>query len=651
MSEYKDIFLSELEENIQLLNTSLIGIEKDNKDSALLKDLARAAHTIKGMAGTMGFDQLTKLTHEMENHLMGSRSITKAMIQTLFKSADRLQEFYDAVNTDKDPEKINVSDLVKQLKSGGDPSVVRKTEKKPTTVTKAVSTRPTDDIGIKVGTTYKLVMKFRKNARLIGTRGFQALRIIDSIAQINSSDPAVEILDDGKLVGDINMELISYETEIDMRQALGAVEDVDELTITRLMDDSAALVQPTGLGPRRTLQSVRVNLERLDSVIDLLGELVITRGRFQSLIQKLTPEMTEQLQIFDNTITTIQDTVMGFRMVSISNILDTYPRAVRDIAHSRGMEIELILQGTHIQIDRSVIDQVNEALLHILRNAAIHGIENTADRTKAGKSAEGRIRVAARRERGEVIIEVEDDGRGLDIAAIKKKAIEMDIIKSSTLMTRSQLAAIIFSPGFSTASEVTEVAGRGIGMDIVKATLDEIGGSIEIRTIDGQGTKFIIRVQQTLAIIEGLIVQVGKTDFAIPLLNVEKIFSINDPAVEKQGENLVLNWEGHNVRIINLKEVMGSFVIDNVEASDGNGNSGNKVNGGRQLKTREKVILWERAGKRVGLLVTNVVTQREIVTKQLDSVYREVEGFLGATILGYDQVALIIDPDTIEKIN
>ncbi|OLS27153.1 MAG: Chemotaxis protein CheA [Candidatus Heimdallarchaeota archaeon LC_2] len=640
MSEYLDIFLAELEENIQLLNSSLIDVEKDASKESTRKDLIRAVHTIKGMAATMGFDNVTKLTHEVENHLMSLTSVSKSLIQTLYKVADRLEQFRSKVVAKTKPESLSVDDLVNELKSGAPAAAAR---------IAAATKEPSEDI--RVGITYKIEIKFVKQARLLGARGFQILRVIDSISQINTSDPSASVLEEGKLLGDIEMEIISYESEIELRAALSGVEDVQEITISRLIDKAPVTELPVdGVRLKRSIQSVRVNLDRLDSVIDLLGELVITRGRFQSLVDSVTPEISEQFQIFDDTINTIQDTVMGLRMVPLNQILETYPRTVRDIAHKRNMEIDLLLQGTHIQIDRSVIDQVNEALLHLIRNAAIHGIEDKNNR--GSKSKKGTIRLAARRERGEVVFEIEDDGQGLNLERIKTRAVELGLITSEQELTRRQLALMIFQSGFSTADEITDIAGRGVGMDIVKSVIDEINGSIEIRTKRGQGTKFIIRVPQTLAIIDGLIVKVKDTDFAIPLLNIEKIFSIHDPAIEYRDKIPYLNFEGNNIRIIDLAaHLRVPDFITPISSSNGNGDStGDNKKHSRKMKSREKVILWERAGRRIGIKVTRVVENKEIVTKQLDKVYSHLKGFLGATILGYDQVALIIDPDTLEDL-
>ncbi len=638
MSEYLDLFIAELEENITLLNSSLIEVEKDSSKDSTRKDLIRAAHTIKGMAATMGFDNISKLTHEVENHLMSLTSVSKSLIQTLYKVADRLEQFRGKVVAKTKPEALSVDDLISELKTGAPAAAARVT---------AASRVPTEEL--RAGITYKLEVKFNKQTRLLGARGFQILRVVDSISQINSSDPPIDVLEDGKLLGDIEMEIISYESEIELRAALSGVEDIQEILISRLIDKAPVTPLPSdGVRLKRSIQSVRVNLDRLDSVIDLLGELVITRGRFQSLVQSVTPEISEQFQIFDDTINTIQDTVMGLRMVPLNQILETYPRTVRDIAHKRNMEIDLLLQGTNIQIDRSVIDQVNEALLHLIRNAAIHGIE---DKNKRGsKSKKGTIRLAARRERGEVVIEIEDDGDGLNLDRIKAKAVELNLIGPEEELTRRQVALLIFQPGFSTAQEVTDIAGRGVGMEIVKSVIDEINGNIEIRTKRGKGTIFIIRVPQTLAIIDGLIVKVNDTNFAIPLLNIEKIFSIHDPVVEYRGKIPYLNYEGNNIRVIDLVDhlrVTNLLETSGPSNGDDNGDSARK---GRKTKSREKVILWERAGRRVGLLVTSVIENREIVTKQLDRVYSHLKGFLGATILGYDQVALIIDPDTLEDL-
>lgn len=620
MSEYKEIFLSELDENISLLNTTLIEVEKDPNSSTLIQDLARAAHTVKGMAATMGYDALTKLTHELENHLMSLNNISPDLIQTLFKAADKMQEFYDKVKADVDISNVEIDSVLNALRGG----------------------LPSTSEEIKLGQKYKLIIKFSPGTRLLGARGYQAYRAIEALAEITTSEPPVDVLVEGNLLGDIEMELISYESEYSFREVLSSVGDIKEVVISKLLDDTTTRVATpkdrrlAAKTSAKAIQSVRVNLDKLDNVVDLLGELVITRGRFQSLVSTISPEISEQFQIFDNTISNIQDTVMGLRMVNLSRIFDTFPRAVRDIAHSRNMEIDLLLQGTHIQIDRSVVDQISEALLHLLRNAAIHGIEDPDVRKRNGKPAKGTIRLGARRERGEVVIEVEDDGAGINIDNIRAKAISEGLISPEDPLTRAQVASLIFRPGFSTASEVTDIAGRGVGMDIVKSTIEEVSGNIQIRTKKGVGTKFIIRVPQTLAIIDALIVTIGNQLFAVPLLNVEKIFSMKDPSVGTHEGKHYINWEGHNVRIVNMKDSLSKEGIKLKEEGE------EKI----MKRSREKIILWERAGKRIGLQVTNILEQREIVTKQLDEVYSiRSKGFSGATILGYDEVALIIDPD------
>ncbi len=625
LSEYKDIFLAELSENISLLNTTLLEVEKNPSSTNLIQDLVRAAHTVKGMAATMGYDTLTKLTHEIESYLLTLSTISKPLIQTLFKAADKMQEFHDAVEADRDITRIEINSVINAMKSKG----------------------MLDD-DVKIGQKYKLQIKFNKNTRLLGARGFQAYRVIESMCEILVSDPPIDVLQDGNLLGDIEMEILTYEADSAIKREITAVGDVDNVIMSALHDETAptkTVTTPKRRGRAKTstraIQSVRVNLDKLDIVVDLLGELVITRGRFQSLVDSMSPEISEQFQIFDNTISTIQDTVMSLRMVNLSRIFDTFPRTIRDIAHSRNMEIELLLQGTHIQIDRSVVDQISEALLHLLRNAAIHGIEDTNVRKRSGKPATGTIRLAARRERGEIIFEVEDDGAGLNIDNIRAKAIKEGLISPDTPLTRAQIASLIFHSGLSTAQELTDVAGRGVGMNIVKATIEEISGSIQIRTKSGVGTKFIIRVPQTLAIIDALIVSIGKQLFAIPLLNVEKIFSGKDPSIEVHDNQNYLNWQGLNVRIVDLKEILkkDGMVIEEEDSDNTDRRRMSK-------RSREKIILWERGGNRIALKVSSILEQREIVTKQLDEVYSDrAKGFSGATILGYDQVALIIDPD------
>lgn len=628
-SEYKDIFLSEMEEVIYLMNSTLIEVEKNPTEQSHQQEVIRAAHTIKGAAATMGYTKLTTFTHGIEDYLGKLDKISPGLIQTLFKATDLLQKYYDVIKADGDPESIDPTSILRELTAGG------------------LEVR--EDLMVSTGTTYNLEIKFDPSARLIGARGFQIYRVIDGMCKINTSDPPIQVLEDGKLLGDINMEVLSYESELELRNAILSVGDVKSVSVSRLMDEGAdikpAARRVTTRESTQSIQSVRVNLDKLDKVVDLLGELVITKGRFQSLVPALSTEILEQFQLFDNTINTIQDTVMGLRMVPLSRIFETYPRTVRDIAHSRSIEIELLLQGSHHQIDRSVVDQVNEALLHLIRNAAIHGIEEKNIRKSAGKPSKGTIRLAARRERGEIVFEVEDDGGGIDVDKIRARAIASNLISADTPFTRSQVASLIFHPGFSTAETLTDVAGRGVGMGIVKQTIDEISGNIVIRTKKGVGTRFIIRVPQTLAIVDALIVETQGQLFSIPLLNIEKVFSVNDPSVIDMEDGKYLYWEGYNVRIVDLgKIIMGAPKLNEVKEEEAPTRK-------RRMKiiSRAKVILWERAGRRIGILVDNVIEQREIVTKQLDEVYSGiVKGFSGATILGYDMVALIVDPDQIE---
>ncbi len=628
--EYLDLFISELDENVKILNDSLLLLEKNRKNLDALAEVMRAAHTVKGMAGTMGYDSLSKLTHATESkiiELQKSGVVTSELIQVLYQVADRMGRFAQSLEAGEDINKIPVDDLIGFLNKY-DPQSAELSD-----VESAIS----EEDEIKLGTKYSVKVIFEKNTALRGARGFQLLQALDRIAMIEDSSPPRNVIEEGKLVDDPTFTIVTNEDENQIRNTIASVSDIAKIEISRLVEEAVSSIPIVSV--QRGIQSVRVNLNQLDSVVDLLGELVLARNRLAlALSDVLTPSAVEQLNIFESTITAIQDRLMRMRMVNLSRIFDTYPRTVRDIAAQRNMEIELLLQGTHLELDRSVIDQVNEALLHLIRNAAIHGIEDKNTRKKMGKPEKGTIRVSAVQDRGEVVFNVEDDGSGLDLEAIKKKGIEKGLLKPSKTFHRKQLAALIFHPGFSTAGEVTTAAGRGVGMDIVKRTIEEINGSIEIRTKKGKGTLFIIRVPQTLAIIQALIIRVKEYLFAIPMLNIEKIFSINDEEVKMREGRYYLELGEHVIPVIDLEENIDFPAQMKIDLL------------GTRRRIREgkpKVILWEKGGSRVCLKVSDVMEQREIVTKALDSIAQQYRGFSGATILDEDKVVLILDPATI----
>ncbi len=628
--EYLDLFISELDENVKTLNDSLLLLEKNRKNLDALAEVMRAAHTVKGMAGTMGYDSLSKLTHATESKIIEiqkSGNVTSELIQVLYQVADRMGRFAQTLEAGEDINKIPVDDLIGFLNKY-DPQSAELSD-----VESAIS----EEDEIKLGTKYSVKVIFEKNTALRGARGFQLLQALDRIAMIEDSSPPRNIIEEGKLVDDPTFTIVTNEDENQIRNTIASVSDIAKIEISRLVEEAVSSIPIVSV--QRGIQSVRVNLNQLDSVVDLLGELVLARNRLTlALSDVLTPSAVEQLNIFESTITAIQDRLMKMRMVNLSRIFDTYPRTVRDIAAQRNMEIELLLQGTHLELDRSVIDQVNEALLHLIRNAAIHGIEDKNTRKKMGKPEKGTIRVSAVQDRGEVVFNVEDDGSGLDLEAIKKKGIEKGLLKPSNTFHRKQLAALIFHPGFSTAGEVTTAAGRGVGMDIVKRTIEEINGSIEIRTKKGKGTLFIIRVPQTLAIIQALIIRVKEYLFAIPMLNIEKIFSINDDEVKMREGRYYLELGEYVIPVVDLEENIDFPAQMKIDLL------------GTRRRIREgkpKVILWEKGGSRVCLKVSDVMEQREIVTKALDSIAQQYRGFSGATILDEDKVVLILDPATI----
>ena len=618
-SEYLDLFISELEENIKILNEQVLKLESDNSDENSLNEIMRATHTVKGMAQTMGYENIAQLAHTTETcvtEIIEKGNLDLNLVENLFHVADRFSQFSSKLQKKEDITHVLVNDLTDLL---GSHQYKERGEE--------------DDL--RVSTNFKISVIFSSTTKLRGVRGYQILRELEKIATIEQSTPNITIIEEGELNQNPEFEIVTNEDEQKLHKVLGGISDISSVEITSLLEKTTDLSKSDGA--KHAIQSVRVNLTEVDVVLDLLGELILAKNRMElNLSELVSPKIVDEFHEFEQIIKQIQNNLTKMRMVSLSRIFETYPRTIRDITKERKIEAEILLQGTHIELDRSVIDQVNEALLHLIRNSATHGIELPETRKSQSKKAKGRIIVSAVQERGEVVFKVSDDGAGLDFKKIRKKAIKQGIISKTTVLSEEKLAPLIFEPNFSTAN-LTMGAGRGIGLDIVKSTIEEVGGTIQVESSAREGTTFMFRVPQTVAIIQALVVRIHDYLFALPMLNIEKIFSINDPAISFRENNFIVATDKMVIEVTDLEERLSipdhfkSYYI------------------GRKFKEegKKKIIIWRKGEKKVAMKVTEIYEQREIVTKELDTWVQNYPGLSGATILDEDQVVLIIDPATI----
>lgn len=527
LAKFKDIFISEAQDYLQALNQGLLALEKKPDDHEPLNAMFRSAHTLKSMAGTMGFEKIVQLAQAMETLLdklsKGQLAVTNGIIDVLFSCFDNLGILLEDITVGRD--------------SGLD---------------------------------------------------------------------------------------IAVPLELITGQAKSSVADKPERTEDKVIN------QDSKLEIKRRNTRVKVNIEQLDNLMNLVSELVINKARIIELVSREnSPQTDEILRQFDRITLNLQEEVLKTRMIPISHIFDRYSRMVRDLARNEGKEINFVVSGSEIEVDRVLLEEINDPLVHLLRNAVDHGIELPEQRVKSGKPPLGLIKLEARRERGYVHIEVSDDGKGLDRDKICQKAMEESLIteEQSSHLSQKQILELICFPGFTTSNKVTDVSGRGVGMDVVKTKMEAFGGRLEVYSRNNQGATFSLELPLTLAIIQALIVKVREETYALPLINVSEIVGINEEDIKTIGGKEVIKLRNQILPLIKIAE---AFQLDKKELKAG---SRKTVN----------VVVVETVGQKVGLVIDTLIGRKEIVIKTLPSFLRGVKGVSGVTILGDGRVVPIVD--------
>ncbi|MDD5260008.1 MAG: chemotaxis protein CheA [bacterium] len=531
MSRYKDMFISEATEYLQNLNKSLLALEKNPDNLELLNEIFRLAHTMKGMAATMGYQKITTVAHQMEDVLDRLRKqelkVTPEIIETLFKSLDVLEPLLQEVASGED-KKVDITEIIVKL---------------------------------------KMIMEQKKP---------------------DAGEPA--------------------------KEAEPGTAESEKKTVNSEKEK------------KRAQTSVRINIEHLDNLMNLVGELVINKARlFQIGTNYKLGELNETLTQLDRITGSLQEEVLKTRMIPVSHIFDRYPRVVRDLAKLKNKEINFEIEGSEIELDRMIVDEINDPLIHLIRNSVDHGIETPQERVKKGKSEAGYVKLSARREKGYVRIELTDDGKGMDPNEIAQKAIEKGMVAKEklALMTEQEMLMLICEPGFSTASEISDISGRGVGMDVVKTKIEAFNGSVTIETKKGKGSTFIIKLPLTLAIIQSLMVKVADEVYAIPLSNITEINSFAPDLIRTIEKKEVVKIREEILPLVSLREV---FNLPK-----------------REYGEEIYVVTVEVGEKRMGLVVDSLYSREEIVIKTLSGILKRTKGISGATILGDGRVVLIVD--------
>lgn len=676
--KYRDLFFEETDEYLQSLNEHLLILERDTDSPGIIDEIFRSAHTLKGMAATMGYTTMTELTHNMENVLelfkTGKLKVSSDAVSVIFKCLDMLQEIVEDLRAEHYPD-YDISELLSALSAlaSGD---VEKEEIEEIIPEAAGESMTHDQIGdVDAGVFrqafekgfhgYSILVKVMESCMLKGARAYLVVNKLEQQGEIIQTNPGVEELEEGDFERVFKLLYVSTHEEAHVKEQVENVAEIEEVIVKEIKEEdlkdvfsvhheeSAGRVSPVEEAvkaqaplkkepkkpkeapkpkdtqkakgeekhvPVHANQSIRVDLSRLDNFMNLVSELVIYRTRLEELsTQYKATEINEPLEQVARITSDLQDLVLKIRMQPVNVVFNRFPRMIRDLTQELNKDMDLIIEGEETELDRTVVSELGEPLVHLIRNAADHGIEPADERVAKGKNPKGTIHLIAYQEGNKVVIKVSDDGKGIDPERIRESAIRKGIPTEG--LTKLELMNLIFNPGFSTNREVTNISGRGVGMDVVRSKITALGGSIDVTSEIDRGTNFVIKLPLTLSIIQALMVHVGEETFALPLGLIEKVV--------KAMEGDIKDSHGGEVYIYREKVIPIVRINDKLSLkSDAN---------------NQHIILVNIGGHQYGLVVDDLIGQQEIVIKKLSGALSKMNEYLGAAILGNGDITLILD--------
>lgn len=690
VSQYLEIFIDETKEHLQNLNEQLLIIEKEPDNTDTINEIFRAAHSLKGMAGTMGYKRMQKLTHQMENVFSeirnGKMKVDANLVDILFQCLDALEEYLDNIQEAADEGTNDNEPILKELDAilnGESAKQVEEESKKEENADKPKdgdgdirkykefvysdfeihAVQEAFDKGLKV---YAITVQVDETCLLKAARAFLVFKSLESVGEIIKSQPSVQDIEDEKFDQMFSICIISdnpldkvigvIKNVSEIKEAVGEeiskIEDIkpkEEKEVKEEKEEKKAETaasdakKPEAKKPAAKTKaggkpvvnrSVRVDIEKLDVLMNLVSELIIAKNGLISTSSDGTgnnsQSFNEQIEYLERVTTNLHESVMKVRMMPIETVTQKFPRMIRDLSKKLDKKMELVLTGEDTELDRTVIDEIGDPLMHLLRNSADHGLESAEVRAQRGKPEVGTVKLDAYQDGNNVIIEVSDDGNGIDVEAVRNKALEKGSItqEQADAMTDKEVIDLLFRPSFSTAKKVTDVSGRGVGLDVVKSKVESLGGDIEVKTQLGEGSTFVIRLPLTLAIIQALMVELGEEKYAISLGSIQTIEDIPVEDIKYVQTKEVINLRGTVIPLIRLDSVLD---IESKEKPDS-----------------LTVVIVKKGDKLAGMVVDRLLGQQEIVIKSLGKYISNSSKIIsGATILGNGEVALIIDVNTL----
>lgn len=682
MNQYLEIFIEESKEHLQEMNSSLLYLEGNPEDINVLNEIFRVAHTLKGMSATMGYNNIAHLTHEMENVLdfirKGNMKVTSDVTDVLFECFDKLESYVTNVETTNNEGNDSSVELVEKLKTlkNGD---VPESEEEKTTIDTTINHGQNLNLqlneyvnnvvvtAIKDGLNVHLVkITLDENCMLKSARAYIIITTLEKFADLVYSNPSIEEIEDEKFGTSFEFVLITKQDANFIKGELNSISEVANIEISPIGKENIetkdnlvevseesrpALNAPennrniessdaaknkenedTKNKKTKTAKTVRVDIDRLDNLMNLVSELIIIKTRLEDSGENQTKQNSnEAIEYLERITTNLHDAVMKVRMVPIERVFNRFPRMVRDLSKDLGKDINLIMSGEETEVDRTVIDEIGDPLIHLIRNSIDHGIESIEKRIELGKQRTGTVKLSAYPDGNTVVIEVEDDGSGINVEKVKEKAISRELItyQESQLMDNKDIVQLLFAPGFSTAEQITDISGRGVGLDVVKTKIEALGGVVEADTTLGKGTKFIIRLPLTLAIIQALLVVVGNEKYAIPLNSIKEITTIEKSKIRKVQKKEVVLYRDSTLPILRLSELLNVPIPASSEEEED-----------------LTVVIVKKGDRDAGIIVDRLIGQQEIVIKSLGKYLSTIKSIAGATILGNGSVALIVDTNS-----
>lgn len=706
VSQYLGIFIDETRGHLQELNEQILILEKEPENEDTINEIFRAAHSLKGMAGTMGYKRMQRLTHDMENVFSeirnGKMKATPNLIDLLFRGLDALESYLDIIiNTQDEGTEDNqdiIDGLQKVMEEGLGTTVAASSAPSPaaTSVDPPVQGKhlvlaeheltaalKAKEEGENI---FEITVFVQQSCILKAARAFLVFKALEECGDIIKSVPEVQDIEDEKFDYDFSMVLLTKKSQEEIRTAVMNVSEIRDVVIgpadlagkktvsaasgtaaeapastsSEPEKESSVSAPQTAETPAQTApagtsaaaavaaqpqtkqaakaaakaavnRSVRVDIEKLDDLMNLVSELIIAKNGLVSVNGDSEHSLhansfNEQIEYLERVTTNLHQSVMKVRMVPIESVVNRFPRMIRDLSKKLGKKMDLYMTGEDTELDRTVIDEIGDPLMHLLRNAADHGLESNEERVRLGKPEVGSIFLDAYQEGNNVVIEVRDDGAGINVEKVKQKAIQKGTIseEQAEMMSDKEIIDLLFRPSFSTSEIISDVSGRGVGLDVVKTKIEALGGSIEVRTTLGEGSNFIIRLPLTLAIIQTLMVEIGNEKYAIPLGSIETIEDIALDDVKYVQNKEVINLRSSVIPLIRLDRVL------DVEPTG-------------EEPVSLTVVIVKKGDKLAGLIVDNLIGQLEIVIKSIGKYINNSKLISGATILGDGEIALILD--------